>query len=80
MTDKQYLDFVQKHRSSFPIVWAEDMKRKRPEADTAPSSSSSSLDHNSPVLPIPESQDTTFDSPTLSLGQTGASQDIVMDG
>ena len=89
MTDKQYHDFVQKHRSSFPIVWAEDMKRKRPEADAAPSSSSSSLDHNSPLLPIPESQDTmqgtltswpsddTLESP---LGRTGASPDIVMDG
>ena len=90
MTDKQYHDFVQKHKSSFPIVWAEDMKRKRTEADTAPSSSSSSLDHSSPVLPIPESQeqgtltswpsDDTFDSPTPGLGRTGASPDIVMDG
>ena len=91
MTDKQYVDFVNLHRSSFRIVWAEDMKRKKPEA---PSSSSSSLDHNSPLLPIPESQDTMrestltswpsdeFDSPTPSVGlaHASASQDIVMDG
>ena len=98
MTDKQYHDFVNLHKSSFRIVWAPDMKKKKPEAtdDTAPSSSSSSLDHNSPLLPIPESQDTmqetrtlhswpsddTFDSPSASAGlaRTGASQDIVMDG